>query len=64
VYLPHVELFHHESISVGKIGQKVRDKELFKKEINLMLKKWKPLIENDPYYHPEFRRDVANAQLK
>ena len=64
VYLPHVELFHHESISVGKPGEKKRDETVFAKEIQLMLKKWKPLIENDPYYHPDFRRDIASARLK
>lgn len=64
VYLPHVTLFHHESISVGQPGSKQRDLEVFDKEIKLMLKKWKPLIDNDPFYHPEFRRDIANARLK
>ncbi len=64
VYLPHVELFHHESISVGQPGSKVRDVAEFDKEIQMMLKSWKSLIENDPYYHPEFRRDVASARLR
>jgi GT2 family glycosyltransferase len=64
VYLPHVTLYHHESISVGQPGSKVRDLGIFGKEINLMLKKWKPLIDNDPFYHPEFRRDIASARLK
>lgn len=64
VYLPHVELYHHESISIGRLGSKVRDPKLFAKEIAMMLSKWGNIIENDPYYHPEFRRDIASARLK
>ena len=64
VYLPHVTLYHYESISVGLPGEKQRDLKVFDKEIKLMLKKWGKLIENDPFYHPEFRRDVASARLK
>lgn len=64
VYLPQVTLYHYESISVGKPGSKQRDLGVFEKEINLMLKKWGPLIENDPFYHPEFRKDIASARLK
>ena len=64
VYLPQVTLYHYESISVGKPGSKQRDLGVFEKEIKLMLKKWGPLIENDPYYHPAFRKDIASARLK
>lgn len=63
VYLSHVELYHHESVSVGQPGSKVRDLSEFDKEIKMMLKKWRVLIGNDPYYHPEFRRDIASARL-
>lgn len=64
VYLPQVTLYHYESISVGKPGSKQRDLDVFAKEIQLMLKKWRPLIENDPFYHPEFRKDIASARLR
>ncbi|HYF96518.1 MAG TPA: glycosyltransferase family 2 protein [Patescibacteria group bacterium] len=64
VYLPHVQIYHYESISVGKPGAKQRDLNQFSKEIQLMLKKWQPLIEDDPFYHPEFRRDLASARVK
>lgn len=63
VYLPHVSLFHHESVSVGAPGSKVRDLDEFAKEIQMMLDSWRPLIENDPFYHPDFRRDLASARL-
>lgn len=64
VYLPQVTLYHHESISVGQPGSKQRNLTVFAKEIKLMLNKWGSLIENDPFYHPEFRRDIASARLK
>lgn len=64
VYLPHVTLYHHESISIGQPGSKERDLNEFSKEIRMMLKKWKPLIENDPFYHPAFRRDIASARIR
>lgn len=63
VYLPHAQLYHYESVSVGQPGSKVRDLGEFEKEINMMLERWKTVIENDPYYHPEFRRDLASARL-
>lgn len=64
VYLPQVELYHHESISIGQPGSKQRDLNEFDKEIKLMLKKWENLIKNDPFYHPEFRKDIASARLR
>jgi GT2 family glycosyltransferase len=64
IYLPHVQLYHYESVSIGQLGTKQRDPELFQKEINLMLEKWRVIIENDPYYHPAFRKDVASARLR
>lgn len=64
VYLPHVQLFHYESVSVGQPGSKVRDINEFAKEIQMMIESWGELIQNDPYYHPEFRKDLASARLK
>lgn len=63
VYLPHVQLYHYESVSVGQPGSKQRDISVFAREIQLMLHKWQPLIEKDPFYHPEFRKDIASARL-
>jgi len=64
VFLPHVNLYHHESISVGTPGTERRDNSLFLHEINKMHDKWGQLIDNDPFYHPEFRKDNATARLK
>lgn len=65
VYTPQVKLYHHESVSVGVPGSKNRDLDVFNKEIELFGKKWGwDYINNDPYYSPHFRRDIANARLK
>lgn len=64
VYLPYINLFHYESVSVGQPGEKQRDLDVFTREIQLMLDKWGDLIDNDPFYHPEFRKDIASARLK
>ncbi len=64
IYLPNVALYHYESVSIGKPGEKQRDTKIFAQEISLMLKKWDYLIKSDPFYHPEFRRDIASTRLK
>ncbi len=51
VYTPYVELYHHESISVGTPESKTRDNDEFSKEIDLMYKKWEKNLLNDPFYN-------------
>lgn len=51
VYTPYVELYHHESISVGTPEAKTRDNDEFSKEIDLMYKKWEKDLLNDPFYN-------------
>lgn len=51
VYTPYVELYHHESISVGTPEAKTRDNDEFSKEIDLMYKKWEKNLLNDPFYN-------------
>lgn len=65
VYTPHVKLYHYESVSVGAPGSANRDLDVFNKEIAMFGNKWGwDYINNDPYYHPEFRKDTANVRLK
>lgn len=51
VYTPYVELYHHESISVGTPEAKTRDNDEFGKEIDLMYERWEDLINEDPFYN-------------
>ena len=51
VYTPYVELYHHESVSVGTPESSTRDNDEFAHEINLMYKRWKEKILNDRFYN-------------
>lgn len=53
IYLPYVELFHHESISIGKVNQD-RDMTELNDSAQLIRKKWKEAINYDPYYNKNF----------
>lgn len=50
VVLPHVKLFHYESLSRGD-DMSESQKERFTKEINYMCDKWQEKILNDKYYN-------------
>lgn len=64
LYTPHVELYHHESVSVGKPEAKTRDNDEFCKEIDLMYKKWEKEINNDPFYNPNLSLTSENFFIK
>ena len=53
IYLPYVELFHHESVSVGRVSGD-RDMTELIASAKLIRKKWKQRIDHDPYYNPNF----------
>jgi len=56
VYNPFVELFHYESMSVGKIETADRDKkELFEAQ-DVMRERWSKYLKHDPYYNPCFEQ--------
>lgn len=65
IYTPYVELYHHESISVGTPEAKTRNNDEFSKEIDLMYEKWENDILNDKFYNKnlslnseDFRIDI------
>jgi GT2 family glycosyltransferase len=51
VYLPFVEMYHHESVSVGDPSEGTRDISEFQKEIQMMHDKWGDLLQRDPFYN-------------
>lgn len=51
LYTPYVELYHHESVSVGTPNDGNRDMKEFGKEVEFMKKKWETVIETDPFYN-------------
>jgi GT2 family glycosyltransferase len=46
VYTPDAELLHFESSS--------RNAKVLEPELEFLWKRWRPLLERDPYYHPQF----------
>jgi len=51
LYTPYVELYHHESVSVGTPNDGKRDMDEFKTEVEYMRNKWGEVIETDPFYN-------------
>ncbi len=51
VYTPHAELVHHESRSLGPHNSPSRSK-VFDREVQYMRRRWKEVMEKDPYYNP------------
>jgi O-antigen biosynthesis protein len=64
VYLGYVQLFHHESVSLGKHHERKRDTDLFKKEHVRIHKKWgSRIFAEDPFYNPNFSRKSGYAEI-
>jgi len=63
VVLPHVLLYHHESLSRGyeNTPQKYNR---FQKEINYMKNKWGQLLNNDPFYNPNLTLTKEDFSIK
>jgi GT2 family glycosyltransferase len=51
VWTPHAQLYHHESASRGKNNTPEKIKHS-KKEADYMRKKWRHLMQQDPFYNP------------
>lgn len=56
VYTPYVELYHHESMSVGKMQGDTRDMVEVKQASDLMRKRWLKYLKRDPYYNDNFEQ--------
>jgi O-antigen biosynthesis protein len=63
VYLPHVELYHHESISRGHPFATAASYERHLREFALMQKTWKQYILHDPCYNPNLSLKDRNMQV-
>lgn len=64
VYNPFVELYHYESISVGRINTSDRDAKEFNEAKTLMTKRWaEKYLRKDPYYNPSFVQNGPGYQL-
>jgi GT2 family glycosyltransferase len=63
VYLPYVQLIHHESKTRGS-EESPDDIERFSNEFNLLRKRWLKEIENDPFYNIHLTRDFEDFRIK
>jgi glycosyltransferase involved in cell wall biosynthesis len=55
IYTPFVELYHHESMSVGRITGGSRDKTELEKASDIMRSRWgSTYLKRDPYYNENF----------
>lgn len=55
VYTPYAELYHYESLSIGKIATDNRDKEELAAASDLMRQRWgDTYLSRDPYYNDSF----------
>ena len=63
VYLPHVELYHFESVSRGHPHLSKESYERHIKEIGIFSKKWVKYIQHDPCYNPNLNLDVQDFSM-
>jgi GT2 family glycosyltransferase len=60
IYLPFVQLTHHESISVGRASEN-RDMTELHASAKLMRKRWGVMVDYDPFYNQNF--DILSSQF-
>lgn len=63
VYTPAVQLFHYESISIGRVGTGDRDDKELKEASNLMRKRWAKYLKRDVYYNDNFEQHGPGYRL-
>ena len=64
IYLPHVELFHYESLTRGHPHKSKESYERHVHEIGIFKEKWSNYIQHDPCYSPNLSLDVTDFQIR
>jgi GT2 family glycosyltransferase len=62
IWTPTVELYHHESASLGRHDSSAR-RQQFAKDEAMMRQVWDAAIENDPFFNPNLSRSTGNHDL-
>lgn len=57
VWTPHIELYHHESVSRGRDASPERQARAFKEEA-YMRQRWRAILLQDPFYSPNLNLDA------
>jgi GT2 family glycosyltransferase len=55
-WTPHIELYHHESVSRGRDESTERQARAFKEQA-YMRQRWREVLMRDPYYNPNLNLD-------
>lgn len=63
VYLPHVTLYHYESLTRGHPHMTRESYERHLREVGLFKARWKRYIDDDPCYNPNLSRGVHDWQF-
>lgn len=58
IYLPHVELYHYESLTRGHPHMSKESYDRHIRELNLFKDRWQEFIDDDPCYSPNLGRGV------
>ena len=64
VFLPHIELFHHESKTRGKTYNTPEKHLLHVKEGQALEELWANMIENDPFLNPNLSRKYTDSRIR
>lgn len=64
LYVPHVELYHYESISRGHPHSTPESYKRHVKEVNRFRKKWMKYVDHDPCYNPNLTLGAENFAIK
>lgn len=63
IYLPHVVLYHYESISRGHPHKTKESYERHLKEIGIFQTKWQKYIDHDPCYNPNLSKRALDYRI-
>ena len=63
VYLPHVKLYHHESMSRGR-DETEEQRQRTRREAAYIRSRWKHYVEDDPCYNPNLTRMGTDYALR
>jgi GT2 family glycosyltransferase len=62
IWTPQVEMYHHESASLGHHSSPER-KATFEREVSLMREMWGAVLDNDPFYNPNLSLSTNDFTL-
>lgn len=62
VWTPHAELYHHESVSRGKDTTPAKMRRA-KREVAYMRKRWRQVMNCDPFYNPNLSQERPDFSL-